>query len=157
MNACFAQHVIELLAGFFDLHIKPFCLSKGCLLTAQSFILQLIFCLSGKEIKATATVGDPAISELDAAISKPDGVTGSNAVDHLSQQTVTAGEDGDADDLIFLNGTVCNKCIHGFVEDGAGYRFDGTSLEFTYPDRAEDGWVLCWSWGIGWCGRFSGR
>jgi len=118
--------VIELLAGFLDVHNKTFLPAQGSvaiLLTTQSAILQLIFGVRCKEIKATATIADPTIGKLDAAISEPGGVAGFDAVDDLSQQAVTAGEDGDAYDLIFLNGTVGDKSIEGFCKDGIGNGF----------------------------------
>ena len=81
----------------------------------------MIFGVSCKEIKAAATVADPTIGKLDAAIREPGGVGGFDAVDDFSQQTAIAGKDRHADDLIFLHRAICNESIQGLVEDGADY------------------------------------
>ena len=124
--------------------------------TAQPSVFELIFCICGEEIEAVTFAVDPVIRGGRAAIFQPCGVSCFYVEDDFGEESVIAGEDGHAGDLIGLDHAIGGEAIHGFGEDGIRNRLQCKSLNLTSSDRAEEGWVGGWA-RRGGCIRRRGR
>jgi len=121
MDARLAQHVIELLTGFSNLHISP-PVDQGMAgdpLITRSSVLELELGFGIDEIEAVAFIVDPVIVGLCAAINEPRWVCGADVVINLCDEHAIAGREYfGTEKLIFDDITTCDETVHDFVEDG---------------------------------------